>query len=219
MKWFIEDFEALSLNKELLEREIEKIKGKILEAYYIANEVEGEVILPLLNISFNKTRHVEVQVLSNSILIRLVRKLKASKKEEIREIIYIGEVEVPGKIPHKHEHSTVEVKVKVNWFQDFLKKLKVSEEEKRAYIKKANESSERIFKALTHTRELEAQTIIIIDGKVEELFETSILRTVEILAESPERAYICFTEERIRTGTTLQHVFRIGKLNIVLASK
>ncbi len=214
MKWFIEDSKAFNLDKEFLERKIVKIKKKILDAYFIANEIEGEVILPLLNISFNKIKHVEIQALSNSVLIRLVRNLPATENEEVREIVYLGEIEIPGKIPHKHEHSKVKIEVKINWFQNVLKKLGVSEEEKEAYIKKVNESSERIFKALTHAGELEAQTVIIIDGEIEEHFKTLILKTVEIIAKSSETAYIYFTEEHIRTETILRHVFRMGKVNI-----
>ena len=207
MEWFIDIPERYGLSKTMLEEEILTRKNVLLESYYVANEIEGEVFVRIKQLRTPIETYVDAQVLPNTILIRLVKVLEAVNNEKTLEIVYLGELGVPGKLPHHHEHGYFDKNVEIEWFNDMLKRLSVSVEEVRKNL-------ERMVKAYEHSRELNSEILVTIEGESEEVFGAFITRIVGIYAESLGNLYICFIEEHARGNTVIHYFFRMGKIII-----
>ncbi|OYT57235.1 MAG: hypothetical protein B6U76_01510 [Desulfurococcales archaeon ex4484_217_2] len=98
MEWFIDIPERYGLSKTMLEEEILTRKNVLLESYYVANEIEGEVFVRIKQLRTPIETYIDAQVLPNTILIRLVKVLEAVNNEKTLEIVYLGELGVPGKV-------------------------------------------------------------------------------------------------------------------------
>lgn len=214
MEWFIDIPERYGLSKTMLVEEILTRKNVLLESYYVANEIEGEVFVRIKQLRTPIETYIDAQVLPNTILIRLVKVLEAVNNEKTLEIVYLGELGVPGIVPHHHEHGYFDKNVEIEWFNDMLKRLSVSVEEKNSYIEKVRKNLERIVKAYEHARELNSEILVTIEGESEEVFGAFITRIVGIYAESLGNLYICFIEEHARGNTVTHYFFRMGKIII-----
>jgi len=212
LEWFVDEIRGYRLDKQGLENEVLARKNVLIEAYYVANEIEGEVNVKIKRLGKPREAYIDAQILSNSILIRLVRTLKENYYESIREILYLGEIEVPGKVVYSHEHSRVSGKARVEWFTNVIKKLGVSEEEIELYSKGVRNNVERIVKAKEHAKEINGEVSIIIEGESEEVFETSIMRMVGILATPLGNLFIYFAEEHISNGYILHYFYKMGRI-------
>jgi len=209
LKWFIDEISGYRLNKQDLENEVLAKKNVLNEAYYVANEIEGEVSVRIKRLG---KVYIDALILSNSILIRLIRTLKENYYESVREILYLGEVEVPEKVIHNHEHSRVLGKAEVKWFPNVIKKLGVGEEEIELYSKRVENNVERIAKAKEHAKEINGEVSIIIEGGSEEVFETLVMRMVGVLATPSSSLFIYFAEEHIINDHILSYFFKIGRI-------
>ena len=213
MEWFIDTPEGYGLSKTILEQEILTKKNVLLESYYVANEIEGEVFVRIKQLKTPIETYIDAQVLLNTILIRLVKVLEAVNNEKTLEIIYLGELGISSKVPH-HEHGYFDKNVEIEWFNDVLKRLSVSVEERNSYIEKVRRNLERIVKAYEYARELNSEILVAIEGESEEVFGASITRIVGIYAESSGNLYICFIEEHARGNIVTHYFFRMGKVII-----
>ena len=215
LEWFIDFSKTRILNKNVLEKEVLAKKDVLLESYYVASEIEGEVFVKIKQLRTPMKTYVDAHVLPNTILIRLVKVLEEIDHEKTKEIVYLGELKTPGKIPHHHhEHGYLGRTIVIEWFDEMLKKLSVSVVERNSYFEKARRNLERIIKAQEHAKELSCEILVAIEGESENAFGTSITRIVGIYTESSGNSYVCFIEEHARENMVTHYFFKMGKVSI-----
>ena len=201
-----------------IEEVVENKWSEIIESWRNARDIEAEAYIDLLEAkkpTSYREAYIELQLLTNTILVRYTRR-KYTRLEDIESTITVlGEVKAKEPPPHTHSHEHREGEATIEWYKDILEYLQVTNQEKQLYQKLVNENYERIKEAIEYTRETpETHYLVILHGETEEPSPESIVMKHVGAHTVKEKTYLVYIEEHQRQNMIYHYYFRLGEIII-----
>ncbi len=199
-----------------IEEAVKKKWSKIIESWRNSRDIEAEAYIDLLEakkpIDYREA-YIELQLLTNTILVRYTRR-KYTRLEDIESTITVlGEIKTGTPPPHTHGHSHEIREATIKWYNDILEYLQVTNQEKQLYQKLVNENYERIKEAIEYTRETpETNYLVILHGETEESTPGATVMKHVGAHMVKEKTYLVYIEEHQRHNMIYHYYFRLGEI-------
>lgn len=215
--WFYDDIGFTSVTKKDLEEIIGKKKDLIETVYSHVKEVEGEAYINLVELKPQPgytRRYIDVMVVTNTAMIRLVRERSERPEDVERKVTMLGELSIEDNITgHEHAHEGAGYRdVDVEWYKDILEYLQVTIDEVQEYRQLISKNAGRIIACLNYTYETpDVDYYVLLKAWSTQSIQGRITRHVSAHAVNG-KAYLIYSEEYEQFGEYMIYYFRLGRI-------